>query len=177
MADLPPALSQAPEGPQGHSTHVWASARAGAACWLNSRLPARISQNLVGDLSTGSHNVFVPFSDKLPVEKHYVFLCKFWDFLTIWWKAPFWLVENQKKERWIFRESSSRTGRSKICSCVHHGLAWSCNMYVCMCVCVGTMSHGIWPTNTLVVALYSYIVPAGRHGGGPGGGRHGGVLP
>jgi hypothetical protein len=22
---------------------------------------------------------------------------KFWDFLTIWWKAPFWLVENQKK--------------------------------------------------------------------------------
>ena len=22
---------------------------------------------------------------------------KFPDFLTIWWKAPFWLVENQKK--------------------------------------------------------------------------------
>jgi hypothetical protein len=24
---------------------------------------------------------------------------KFQDFLTIWWKAPFWLVENQKKRR------------------------------------------------------------------------------
>jgi hypothetical protein len=23
---------------------------------------------------------------------------KFSDFLTIWWKAPFWLVENQKKK-------------------------------------------------------------------------------
>jgi hypothetical protein len=24
---------------------------------------------------------------------------KFWDFLTIWWKAPFWLVENKKRKR------------------------------------------------------------------------------
>ena len=69
MADPPPALSQAPEGPQGRSTHVWASARAGAACWLNSRLPARISQNLAGDLSIGSHTKQVPLSDKLPVKK------------------------------------------------------------------------------------------------------------
>ena len=69
MADPPPALSQAPEGPQGRSTHVWASARAGAACWLNSRLPARIYQNLAGDLSIGSHTKQVPLSDKLPVKK------------------------------------------------------------------------------------------------------------
>ena len=39
--------------------------------------------------------------------------------MTIWWKAPFWLVENQKKKRWKFRGFSSRTGRSRICSCVH----------------------------------------------------------
>jgi hypothetical protein len=70
MADPPPALSQAPEGLQGRSTHVWASARAGAACWLNSRLPTRISQNLAGDLSTGSHTKQVPLSDKLPVKKN-----------------------------------------------------------------------------------------------------------
>jgi hypothetical protein len=41
----------------------------GAACWLNSRLPARISQNLAGELRTDSDRVFVPFSDKLPVKK------------------------------------------------------------------------------------------------------------
>ena len=72
MADPPPALSQAPEGPQGRSTHVWASGRAGAACWLNSRLPARISQNLAGDVSIGSHTKRVPLSHKLPVKKKYV---------------------------------------------------------------------------------------------------------
>jgi hypothetical protein len=57
-----------PRRPQGRSTHVWASARAGAACWLNSRLPARISQNLAGDLSIGSHTKQVPLSDKLAVK-------------------------------------------------------------------------------------------------------------
>ena len=56
---------------------------------------------------------------------------KFRDFLTIWWKAPFWLVENQKILK--FRGFSSRTGRSRICSCVYHGPAWSCDMYVRMC--------------------------------------------
>jgi hypothetical protein len=24
--------------------------------------------------------------------------CKFEDFWTLWWKAPFWLVQNQKKK-------------------------------------------------------------------------------
>jgi hypothetical protein len=64
-----------------------------------------------------------------------------------------------KKKNWIFRVSSSRTGRSKICSCVHavytvhHGLAWSCNMYVLILVCVGTVSHALKPTDPLVVVL------------------------
>ena len=58
-----------PRRPQGRSTHVWASARAGAACWLNSRLPARISQNLAGELSIGPHTKHVPVSAKLPVKK------------------------------------------------------------------------------------------------------------
>jgi hypothetical protein len=70
--DPPLALSQAPEGPQGRSTHVWASGRAGAACWLNSRLPARISQNLAGDVSIGSHTKRVPLSHKLPVKKQII---------------------------------------------------------------------------------------------------------
>jgi hypothetical protein len=34
---------------------------------------------------------FVPFKKKRCLNG------KFWNFLTIWWKAPFWLVENQKK--------------------------------------------------------------------------------
>ena len=32
------------------------------------------------------------------------------DFLTIWWKAPFWLVENLKK-KWKF--SGRRVGRAR----------------------------------------------------------------
>ena len=47
-----------------------------------------------------------------------------------------------KKKKSKFRGFSSKIGRSRICSCVHHGPAWSCNMYVCMC---GT---GVPPTRT-----------------------------
>ena len=44
------------------------------------------------------------------------------------------IAEQENQKRWIFTGSSSRTGTSGICSCVHHGLTmWSCNMYVCMC--------------------------------------------
>ena len=50
--------------------------------------------------------------------------------------------------RWKFRGFSSRTGKSRICSCVHHGPAWSCNMYVC----VGTVSQPHRPTDLLVAA-------------------------
>jgi hypothetical protein len=35
---------------------------------------------------------------------------------------------------------------------VYHGPACSCNMYVCMYVCVGTVSHSYGPTDPLVVA-------------------------
>jgi hypothetical protein len=41
------------------------------------------------------------FTDSYPffTKKKKKFLYgKFLDFLTIWWKAPFWLVENQKKK-------------------------------------------------------------------------------
>jgi hypothetical protein len=39
------------------------------------------------------------FTDSHPfIHKKNFFYSKFWDFLTIWWKAPFWLVENQKKK-------------------------------------------------------------------------------
>jgi hypothetical protein len=63
-----------------------------------------------------------------------------------WWKIP------QKKVD-IYRGSSSRTGRSRICSCVHHGLAWSCKLDVC----VGTVSHALRPTDPLVVVLFVSI--------------------
>jgi hypothetical protein len=33
----------------------------------------------------------------LLLKKKSFLLGKLWDFLTIWWKSPFWLVENQKK--------------------------------------------------------------------------------
>ena len=69
---------------------------------------------------------------------------KFRDFLTIWWKAPFLAGEKSKKKRSKFRGSSSRTCRSRICSCVHHGPAWSCNMYVC----VGTVYRALGPKST-----------------------------
>jgi hypothetical protein len=41
------------------------------------------------------------FTDSYPfINKKKRFLYgKFWDFLTICWKAPFWLVENQKKKK------------------------------------------------------------------------------
>jgi hypothetical protein len=95
-------------------------------------------------------------------KKKSFFIGKFRDFLTIWWKAPFWLVGNQKKKRWIFRGSSSRTCRPRICSCIHHGLAWSCSMYVC----VGTVSHAFGPTDSLVVASArpGSLGPAGELG-------------
>jgi hypothetical protein len=32
------------------------------------------------------------------IKKKYIFIGKFQDFLTIWWKAPFWPVEKKKKE-------------------------------------------------------------------------------
>jgi hypothetical protein len=37
---------------------------------------------------------------------------KFRDFLTIWWKAPFWLVENQK--RWKFRGRARAAARARV---------------------------------------------------------------
>jgi hypothetical protein len=43
------------------------------------------------------------------------------------------LAGGPAKKRWKFRGHISRTGRSRICSCVHHGPAWSCDIYVCMC--------------------------------------------
>jgi hypothetical protein len=60
--------------------------------------------------------------------------------------------KKKEKKRWKFRGFSSRTGRSRICSFVHHGPAWSCDMYVCMYVCVGTLSHPHGITNPPVVA-------------------------
>jgi hypothetical protein len=46
---------------------------------------------------------------------------KFRDFLTIWWKAPFWLVENQKKDhkkrkrkRWKFRRFTPGGARGSL---------------------------------------------------------------
>ena len=59
--------------------------------------------------------------------------------------------KKEKKKRRIYRGSSSRTGRSRICSCVLHGLAWSCNMYVCMYVWERFATHSdpqiylLWP--------------------------------
>jgi hypothetical protein len=42
---------------------------------------------------------FVPFlQKKKKEEKKSVLFCEFADFFTIWWKTPFWLVENQKKK-------------------------------------------------------------------------------
>ena len=52
----------------------------------------------VGGAGWQCHSVFYFFIELYPFGKKKLFLyCKFRDFLTIWKKAPFWLVENQKK--------------------------------------------------------------------------------
>jgi hypothetical protein len=50
------------------------------------------------------------------------------DFLTIWWKAPFWLVKNKKKKKkkkdeYLGNPAQGQADPARICSCVHHGLA------------------------------------------------------
>jgi hypothetical protein len=47
---------------------------------------------------------------------------KFGTFLTIWQKAPFWLVEIQKVLEILY--FGILTGGSRICSCVPQGPAW-----------------------------------------------------
>jgi hypothetical protein len=61
-------------------------------------------------------------------------LSKFWDFLTIWWKAPLWLVENQNKKKedgYLGDPARGQADPGSARCTVHHGLAWSCDMYVC----------------------------------------------
>jgi hypothetical protein len=47
-----------------------------------------------------------------------------------------------KKKKRNFRRFTSRTRRSTICSCVHHGPVWPCYLYVCMC------GNSVPPTQT-----------------------------
>jgi hypothetical protein len=51
----------------------------------------------------------------------------------------------------MFRGSSSRTGRSRICSCVRN-VEWPGHV-ICMYVCGGTMFRALGPTDPLVVAV------------------------
>jgi hypothetical protein len=83
---------------------------------------------------------------------------KLLDFLTIWWKAPFWLVENKKKKKKKkdgYLGDPAR-GQADLGSADVYNMDWP-GPVICMYVCVGTVSRGLRPTDPLVVAIGSYV--------------------
>jgi hypothetical protein len=94
---------------------------------------------------------FVPFYLFFFKKKKRLLYGKFWDFLTIWWKAPFWLVEKQKKDGYFGDPARGQAdpGSAAVYTMDCTGPVICTSMYVC----VGTVSHALGPTDPLVVAL------------------------
>jgi hypothetical protein len=81
------------------------------------------------------------------------FYCKFRDFLTTWWKAPFWLVENRgkKKKKKEGNLGDSARGQADPRSVAVYTMDRP-GRAIYMYVCVGTVFHPLEPTDSLVVA-------------------------
>jgi hypothetical protein len=76
-------------------------------------------------------------------------------FSTIWWKAPFWLVENQKRKKDGNLGDPAR-GQADSGSAAMYTMDWP-GPVICMYVCVGTVSHRHRPTDPpVVVYIYAY---------------------
>jgi hypothetical protein len=87
--------------------------------------------------------------------------------LTIWWKAPFWLVENQKKKEKDGFIGDPARGQADPGSAAVYTMDWP-GPVICMFECVGTVSHALEPTDPLVVAYRP--TPPGLRNMGPRGG-------